>query len=222
MGSADRAEVARQNVLTSNQEKALLAIAPMASANGFFLAGGTALAMQIHHRRSRDFDFFSPSKFDDPTQFVQSIQSAGINFTVNRIARGTVFGSVDGVEISFLEYLYPVINPTIKAPEYPVDLVDPIDIAAMKINAIIQRGMLRDFIDVYALLKSGVSIQDMINAYRKKYSVENIRSILVALNYFDDAESGIMPDMIWPINWKVVKKTISNAVADYVKNKGRA
>ena len=203
------------------QEKALRVIGPFASAYGFYLAGGTALALQLHHRRSRDFDFFSPVKFDDTTKFVHTIKSAGIDFKVQQIAKGTVFGIANGVEVSFIEYLYPVLNSIVCDSNYSIEMVDTFDIAAMKASALVQRGMKRDFIDLYALMKSGISIQQMLDAYKMKYGVDNTLSIIRSLTYFDDAETANMPEMIWPLKWIGVKKTISKAVTEFTNNRSR-
>lgn len=51
-------------ILTATQVEVLRAIAPFAKQSGFYLSGGTAVALHLGHRRSIDFDWFSPADFD--------------------------------------------------------------------------------------------------------------------------------------------------------------
>jgi len=46
------------------QRKLLARLEPVEWLTPFYLAGGTALALQLGHRQSVDFDFFSEKEFD--------------------------------------------------------------------------------------------------------------------------------------------------------------
>jgi hypothetical protein len=45
-------------ILTERQRKALRLLGPRTAPDGFYLAGGTAIALHLGHRRSVDFDWF--------------------------------------------------------------------------------------------------------------------------------------------------------------------
>lgn len=62
------------------------------------------------------------------------------------------------------------------------------DIAAMKINAITNRGTRKDFYDLYELLKE-FNLREIINSYQQKYNVENLGIVLRSLIYFLDADN---------------------------------
>ncbi len=49
-------------ILSSEQQKVLELLIPIVHQNKFYLAGGTALALYLHHRKSIDFDFFTDEK----------------------------------------------------------------------------------------------------------------------------------------------------------------
>ncbi len=217
LGSKKQSSPDFEAILSKSQATVLKLIAPVATANNFYLAGGAALALQIFHRRSRDFDFFTAGKFDNIEKFLKSMKSAGIEFNVQQTAQGTLFGTVNGIEMSFIRYDYPILNSKVRNDNYTLEMVTLLDIAAMKMSAVVQRGLKRDFVDVYALLKSGVTLQQMLDSYKRKYGFDNKVSILMALSYFDDAEAAEMPDMIWTVKWDEVKKYISKAVTEFAR-----
>src|SRR2546430_14255807 len=77
---------------------------------GFYLAGGTALALQIGHRLSVDFDLFTPEEIA-PTLLAKTkrvFQGSSITVSVNDPGELTVF--VKGVKLTFLRYPYPVVD----------------------------------------------------------------------------------------------------------------
>ena len=198
-----------EEILTERQREALRLLGSKAAERDFYLAGGTAIALHLGHRRSVDFDWFLSERMEDPLRLSVELQEEGIPFETGQIDRGTLYGSVHGVRVSFLEFRYPMLDPLVPWPEYGCRLAGYRDLACMKLSAIAQRGSRKDFVDLYALGQSGCSLPDMLTWYREKFSVRDIAHLLYALAYFDDAEAEQMPDMIWQVDWKQVKKTIS-------------
>lgn len=86
--------------------------------------------------------------------------------------------------------------------------INPKDIGAMKIAAVMDRGTKKDFIDLYFLSKKGIDFENCFEVYEKKYHAlaNNIYSIITSLSYFVDAETSEMPKMIKKISWEDVKK----------------
>jgi predicted nucleotidyltransferase component of viral defense system len=87
------------------------------------------------------------------------------------------------------------------------------DIAAMKLEAITNRGSRKDFIDVAVLLER-FSLKQMLGWYHKKYPKGLTLHVLRSLAYFEDAEKTDMPFMLKPLTWKVAKERISDAVRE--------
>lgn len=172
------------------------------------MAGDTALAIYFGHRHSADLDWFTENPIADPMRLSQEIRDEGISFKTWAIERGTLYGAVSGIRVSFLEYRYPLLRPLGSWPEVGCLMASREDIACMKLSAIAQRGSKKDFVDVYALGLKHVPLKEMLQLYQKKFTVQDIVHVLYGLTYFDDADKERTPRMLWEVNWKTVKKTI--------------
>jgi predicted nucleotidyltransferase component of viral defense system len=201
-----------EKVLTRDQKRALEQLGPFTFKQDFYLAGGTALAIYLGHRRSRDFDWFTTGPISDAMNLAGLIREEGIPFSVRQVARGTLNGSVSKVPVSFFEYGYPLLRKVIYWPEFGCRLASLSDIACMKLSAIAQRGHKKDFVDLYALGTKSFSLKQMLSFYQKKFSLRDIGHVLFALSYFDDAEKERMPMMLWKFQWNTMKKAIQTWV----------
>jgi len=182
-----------------------------------YLAGGTALALQIGHRISLDLDFFTFHEFN--VKELNTSLSQLPEFTSEQTSKWTVLGKLNTTKFSFFYYKYPLISETITFEG--IQLASLSDIAAMKINALESRGTRRDFIDVYLLAKQ-FSLDEMLKFYDQKYGTleNNFYSIIRSLNYFDDAEKeSEMPKMLIPISWDEVKTFFEDQVKRLAKSK---
>lgn len=169
-----------------------------------YLAGGTALALQIGHRISVDLDFFTRHEFNE-TQLAKKLASLP-QFVQNGTTQGTVWGKINRTKFSMFYYKYPLLEEAVSFEG--LQLASLADIAAMKIHAIEDRGTRRDFVDVYFLAKK-YTLEEMLEFYQKKYAVleDHLYSILRSLDYFEDAEQeNQMPRMIATVTWKEVKE----------------
>ena len=172
------------------------------------LVGGTALALQLGHRKSIDLDFFG--QFETSLEELTAILSEFSTVTPISSSRMMRFLVVNGIKVDIVSYPYDWIDN----PVYSDDIVlaGVKDIAAMKLSAITNRGTKKDFIDYYFLLKR-FSLAELIELYRQKYSDAQLFTSIKSLSYFEDAESDPMPDMIFPVDWDVVKSTIRSELA---------
>lgn len=168
-----------------------------------YLAGGTALALQLGHRESIDFDFFTQKSFD-PIKLSKQVSNIG-TFT-QTFAKGiSLIGEFNGVKMSYFQYDYPLLEPTI---DYQgVSLAHIHDIAAMKLVAICDRSTKKDYIDLFTLVHYGISLEQMFELYEKKYHVfaGNKFTIIKSLTYFIDADTDDMPRMFASISWDEVQ-----------------
>lgn len=168
------------------------------------LVGGTALALQLGHRKSIDLDFFG--KFETSLEELTAILSEFSTVTPVSSSRMMRFLVVNGIKVDIVSYPYDWIDSPVLAEGVTLSGVK--DIAAMKLSAITNRGTKKDFIDYYFLLKQ-YSLEELIELYRDAQLFTAIKS----LSYFEDAESDPMPDMIVPVDWNDVKSTIRKEVA---------
>jgi Nucleotidyl transferase AbiEii toxin, Type IV TA system len=181
--------------------------APMAR-DGFYLAGGTAVALHLGHRRSVDLDWFTPSALADPMQHAGRMRAEGLALTDVETQRGTLHARLEGVRVTLIEYLYPLLRETEPLGDTGARVAALEDLGAMKLAAVAQRGTRRDFVDVHALARRFQPLGDMLGLYRKKYGVTDVTHVLYGLSYFDDADAEQMPDMLVPADWGVIKADI--------------
>ena len=187
------------------------------SERGIYLGGGTALAVYLGHRVSVDLDWFTEKPIHDQLDFAQELKSNGIPFVVSQVDRGTLHGSVHGINVSVLEYRYPSLVPVTHWPEFQCLLASPDDIVCMKLSAIAQRGSKKDFIDLYAIVKTYRNLGEALDLYKTRYAVEDIGHVLYGLAYFDDADREKTPKMLWDVDWETIRESIRDWVKEYAK-----
>jgi hypothetical protein len=197
--------------LGRSQRSVLQKLAPPAQRQGFHLAGGTGLALQLGHRRSVDFDWFREQPIEDPLRLAALLQTPALRLEVDRVEKGTLHCRASGVRVSFLEYRYPQLGPLVELADLKLAALE--DIAAMKLAAVAQRGSKKDFVDIFALGRR-FGLAEMLGFYRAKYGVKDIGHVLVALAYFDDADRERMPTLLRRWNWSTIKSTIGRWVSD--------
>ncbi len=183
---------------------------------GFYLAGGTALALQVGHRSSVDFDFYNPQKFDIKELYDEIEKVFGKKTQKTLQEKDTLFCTInDKVGVSFFYYDYSLI----KKPRVVkgILLASIEDIAAMKLIAISQRPLKRDYIDIFFILKI-FSLKKIFSFAKKKYPRFNEYYVLRALTYFEDIkDEGERAIKILAKNfsWEKAKKKIFEEVKDY-------
>jgi hypothetical protein len=195
-------------VLSPRQLRSLRWLGPRVTTLGFYLGGGTAIALHLGHRRSIDFDWFRQEPIADPLRLAAELKADGAPFVTGRTDRGTLYGTARGIRVSFFEYRYKLLQPPETWPETGCLLGALADLACMKLAAIAQRGARKDFVDLYALASVGHSLTAMLEGYQAKYVVRDIGHLLYALVYFDDADAERMPRMVWEVGWPEIKRSI--------------
>jgi predicted nucleotidyltransferase component of viral defense system len=174
----------------------------------FSLVGGTALALRFGHRRSIDFDFFTPEPFDVESladtlcREVDGFETTGMN----KIGLNAL---VAGLKVDFVTYRYPLLAP----PETQdgIRMFSLEDIVGMKLSAITNRGARKDFYDLHVLIQH-LDVDRLIEIYRRKYPSHDAMIVLRSMIYFDDAEDDNDPELLMKQDWEEVKEGISDAV----------
>lgn len=207
-----------EEVLPRNTKSALALLGKSGLLKDAYLAGGTALALQIGHRISVDFDFFIKKEFDE-NQLVQKFTEPPLNFRLEKISADTILGYLDKIKFSLFFYKYPLLA---KAHKFlNLNIVDVKDIASMKLAAVSDRGMKRDFIDLYFIIavERLFSLQEILDLYDQKFEVlqQNKTHLLKSLVYFDDANKQLMPQMLKEVSWPKVKKFFEFETKNLVK-----
>ena len=193
-----------REILTDSQQTLLGLLSRIAEIRTFYLAGGTALALHLGHRRSRDFDFFRAKEFA-PQDLLSVLRETG-ELEVLLEAAGTLTVALRGVPTSFFRYDYPLLRPLHESP-WSLPLADPEDIAAMKLAALAGRGSRKDFVDLYSHARRIAPLEHTFERFREKYRGVSVDPyhLLRSLTFFDDAEAEAMPDLLVQVTWDEIK-----------------
>jgi predicted nucleotidyltransferase component of viral defense system len=181
----------------------------------FYLAGGTALALQINHRVSIDFDLFS----DEPIArkllrlvegvFTESDREVMVNNS------DELSMNIDGVKFTFLYYPFPLCLPL--RDEEPIPLLSVKEILATKAYTIGRRSEFKDYVDLYAGLKNGhATLREVIDLARKKYgNAFNDRLFLEQLVHLEDTPEAPLVFLGTRIERPEIKRFFSEAVSSF-------
>lgn len=152
----------------------------------FYLVGGTGLALQMGHRISDDFDMFGDKLLDK--NFIAKIyrvfKGYDIKFSLRHSEQMNL--TVDLVKFNFVRYSYPLIFKLKKINNVNVASIK--EIALMKSSTLGSRASLKDYVDLYFIIKKKkITIEDIIKGCKKKYKTEfNDRLFLEELTYIRD------------------------------------
>lgn len=173
------------------------------------LGGGTAIALQINHRRSFDFDIFlnEPIKENLLTK-AHKIFGPGCVQTLN-ITDQINLVTPENVSVTFFYDSAPSLFPVIKTK--PIDLMNLRDLASNKAVTIGFRGKWRDYVDVYFLLREKkTSLKEIISVSQKRRGLEfSTRLFLQQLTYFDDLTDYTIDFIGSPVSPEEIKNFIS-------------
>ena len=123
----------------------------------FYLVGGTAIALQLGHRRSIDFDMFTLKPFGSK-RVLNVLENAGKKALVTRRVSEQLNLVIDGVKITFFQYPYAVEamvdDEAFRMPEL-------LSLAAMKAFALGRRSKWKDYVDLFFLLRDRFKLAEI-------------------------------------------------------------
>ncbi|MEK7562343.1 MAG: hypothetical protein AAB509_01540 [Patescibacteria group bacterium] len=173
------------NLLSDNQKNCLEVLKNFSKYG--VLGGGTALMLQLAFRRSFDFDIFTPKPISK--QFLYKVKEyfKSINITVNTADELSFVSLPHQVKVSFIYYPYKSTYKAIASG--CLSIFDWRDIALDKAHTIGRRGAWRDYVDLFYILKSGFSLQEVIKQSKKKFGDSFSEKLFLSqLVYFNDLE----------------------------------
>lgn len=159
-----------------------------------YLAGGTAIAVHLHHRNSADLDFFLRSPVDlqaladeldqSGPLVITSFEPEPDHLTLNAVLAGTKLQFLGASDLVVLEPMSIVAG---------VRVAGLGDLLAMKLQVLLDRGELRDYFDVLAIERDGdLRVEEGLGLalakYRPRAAGEFAGSVVRALAYLDDVE----------------------------------
>jgi predicted nucleotidyltransferase component of viral defense system len=208
-----------ERALPEKTKAVLIRLSPIITSEGFYLGGGTGLALQIGHRLSEDLDFFNKSTFK-PEALLSLINKGAESAEVIMIERDTLITIIDDVRLSFFRYEIPLLYEPIGYEGLKV--ADWRDITAEKFKTVAQRGSKKDFYDLYlAMQYKGISIEDSLAFLKKRFENTglNFYHVLRSLTYFEDADNEPEPILFdkQAASWDKVKSFFITNVKEFEK-----
>lgn len=151
------------------------------------LAGGTALALQIKHRLSFDFDIFLYREIKRK-DFLKLEEAFGVKRTETNTSDQLTVTTRDGINVTLVRYYHSPLFEKVRTSSLPLYSVK--DIAADKAFTIGRRAVWRDYVDLFFILKQNHSnIFELANLAESKFGTEfNPKLFLEQLVFFKDLQ----------------------------------
>lgn len=162
---------------------------------GFTLYGGTAIALRLGHRDSVDFDFFSEKPLDRDAikaAFPFMEQSTTLQDQDNTWVVLVPCGDSERAHVK-VSFFGTLAFGRVGEPDFTDDGVLRVasfdDLMATKVKVVLQRAEAKDYRDVSAMVKAGVSLSRGLASARQLYGPNFQPSeSLKALVYFNDGD----------------------------------
>lgn len=196
------------NILTPEQVKILPLIHKFSK--DFYLVGGTALALQLGHRRSIDFDLFSNDLFDNH-KIRRLIQKNHIINTVYIESKGEFTLIIDGIKSTFFQFEHNIDHPVWY--EQIISMPDPLTIGAMKAYAMGNRNKWKDYADLYWIFKH-YSLQQVVVRAEELFGIGLFNSRLFREQLAYHKDINYKESIEWMPGFETPKDTILSALLD--------
>ncbi len=181
-----------------------------------YLAGGTALALQIYHRRSEDFDIFIERAIDNKLKLAIVKIFGEVSYYIDTSDQIS-FKTKEGISITFVWYYFQTIRPLVKTNSLFLSSIE--DIAADKAKTLGRRVIWRDYVDLFIFLKwKRFTLEKIIVLAKEKFKGEFVETqFLEQLRYFDGLEITPIEFLKEKYTGDEIKSFLQNEVKKYLK-----
>jgi hypothetical protein len=182
----------------------------------FYLVGGTAIALHLGHRRSIDFDLFTPSKLN-----LARIKAALLKMPFKQVSIFEDYDQmhlmINNVKVTFFNYPYPINHP-IKI-EKQITIPSLLTLSAMKAFALGRRAKWKDYVDLYFILKDFYAIEEVANEAIKLFPTQFSEKLFrQQLAFHKDIDYSEPVEYIVPeVSDKLIKEFLINRAIDIFK-----
>ena len=182
----------------------------------FYLAGGTGLALKLGHRISVDFGFMSskviPSKLLNTAEKLAGALKLSSRIVVNNRGELTLF--IGETKLTFLHYPFPVLSPLVSFEK--IRIASILEIAAMKAYTLGRRGVFKDYVDIYFILKNGEPLKSIGDLASQKYGDSfDMRLFLEQLVYLRDIEDTYIQFLKGKVDKKKLQKFFEEKIRKF-------
>src|SRR5687767_10264091 len=159
------------------------------------LYGGTAVALRLGGRQSVDFHFFTnqPISADDLAHRLPFLRGAVLIQAEPNTATFTV-DRHGPINVSFFGGLtLGRVGQPERCDDNQVQIASLLDLAAQKMKIILVRAEAKDYLDIYTLLKTGITLPEALGATKALYPEFNPVLSLKALAYYGEPTLAAVP-----------------------------
>jgi hypothetical protein len=175
----------------------------------FYLVGGTAIALQVGHRRSIDFDLFK-TKSINKKKIISQIENQKLTYKLIYQESNQLHILVNDVKLTFFEYGFEVPHPIWL--EKIISMPTLVDLAAMKAYALGRRAKWKDYVDLYWMLKNICTLNEIcIRAKQLFGELFSEKMFRQQLCYFKDID---FSEEVLYIQEEIPKETIEGFLTE--------
>ena len=185
--------------------------------NMFRIVGGTAISLHLGHRKSIDIDFFTCEKINKrEVLLILRDMFPGTEF---HITQHSISAEIKGVRVElFDEWHTPFLDQPVTADR--LRLASLPDLAAFKLDAIIERREKKDYIDLCVIFQTlgALPVLQLFKSYNPHVSD---KSVLFALGEVEVARvnKSVMPEMLITLPWETIEHAMINAAREFIASK---
>lgn len=206
------------NTVNDGLKNALNKLMTTSIFNDFRLVGGTALSLQIGHRKSIDLDLFTDVSYGSiDFKLIEQFLESNFHYTddfsnlLPAMGKSYVIGESKEKAIK-LDVFY--VDPFVWKPitKNGIRLAKIKEIAAMKLNVVQYKGRKKDFWDLHELMNY-FSLNEMLDFHKRRYPYTHERSLLISnLTSFEKADYDFAPICYKNKYWEFIKADFEDAV----------
>jgi len=190
-------------------------LGPTLGMHGGVLAGGTGLALHLGHRMSGDLEFFTRQAFR-PAEVLEELRALAGSVEPGTMEAGAMVVQADGVRVSLVQTPEHFTEPTARVNG--CDVAGIVDIAAMKLVAIVANGSRSGFVDVHAVLQT-VPFRIVARNALQRYGVTALDPLVVGkgLVWFEEAD--VQEDPVYvgiPASWDAIRRFFRSSLRQFV------
>lgn len=210
--------------LAADQLDTLARLSALPELRNFYLAGGSALAVHLGHRTSRDLDLFSLAPEVDFDTVRATLVTSLPDAEVISITDASLHLRVGETPLDVVRYPYALLEPPRTGPSsFPI--AGLLDLSTMKLAAAARRGIRRDFWDLHELFtRGGLGLGHALDAYVARFGVResDLYHVLRALTYFDDARrEHVFPQGLDEAHWRTIESFFTRVVPAELSRRAR-
>jgi hypothetical protein len=202
----------RKEVVTKRVFETLVKIQLNKKFEDFYLVGGTALSLQLGHRKSIDLDFFVRQDFSANIVKELEIEYQPINISDNYISLVSA-----GTKIEFVAFFYEPSMDLVN--EDMIRLLNPVDIGLFKLLAIQGRSTKKDIVDLYFIDKEVIKLENLLEIFEKHFPKDSFNEYSSLKRVINDEKikESVMPEMLLPVNFEKACDLVKTKIIRHIQ-----